>query len=87
MRDPVVAADGQSYERAAITAFLQAGNTVSPVSGQRLPHPGLTPNAALTAAISDFARRSPQSQQRSGFGGLGSLSLKRRQQQQAPAYA
>ena len=85
MRDPVVAADGQSYERAAITAFLQAGNTTSPVSGQRLAHPGLVPNAALASAISDFTRKA---QQRS-FWGLGSLSLKRRQQQQqqAPAYA
>ena len=84
MRDPVVAADGQSYERAAIEAFLRAGNTTSPVTGQRLAHPGLTPNAALAAAISQFmGQRS--SQQRS-FGGLGSLSLKRRQQQ-APAYA
>ena len=83
MREPVVAADGASYERAAITAYLQAGNTVSPVSGQRLAHPGLTPNAALAAAISQFM--SQQSQQQRSFGGLGSLSLKRRQQ--APAYA
>jgi hypothetical protein len=82
MREPVVAADGRSYERAAITAFLQAGNSVSPVTGQRLAHPGLTPNSALAAAISQFLSKGGQQK---SFGGLGSLSLKRRQQQ--PAYA
>lgn len=84
MRDPVIAADGQSYERAAITAFLQAGNVTSPVSGQRLSHPGLVRNAALATAISDW--KAQQGQRRGAFGGLGSLSLTRRQQQ-APAYA
>ena len=82
MRDPVVAADGRSYERAAVEAFLRAGNTTSPVNGARLAHPGLTPNAALASAIGQFMNAQ---QQRPSFGGLGSLSLKRRQQQ--PAYA
>lgn len=84
MRDPVVAADGRSYERAAVEAFLRAGNATSPVTGERLAHPGLTPNAALASAIAQFTSGSRQR----SFGGLGSLSLKRRQQQQqAPAYA
>lgn len=55
MRDPVVAADGATYERAAVEAWLRAGNTASPLTGAPLPHPGLTPNLALAAAIQRFS--------------------------------
>ena len=54
MDDPVVAADGATYERAAIEAWLRDGNTTSPLTGAPLPHPGLTPNLALAAAIKRF---------------------------------
>ena len=43
MLDPVIAADGQTYERAAIEHWLQSHGT-SPLSGQRLEHMRLTAN-------------------------------------------
>ena len=54
MREPVIAADGVTYERAAILHWLQSGHTVSPVTGAPLAHPGLKPNEALAAAIRKF---------------------------------
>jgi hypothetical protein len=43
MLDPVIAADGQTYERSAIEHWLQSHGT-SPLSGQRLEHMRLTAN-------------------------------------------
>ena len=54
MKTPVTAADGVTYERAAILHWLQTGQTVSPVTGRPLAHPGLTPNRALADAIARF---------------------------------
>ncbi|GIL87020.1 hypothetical protein Vretifemale_15186 [Volvox reticuliferus] len=41
--DPVVAADGNTYERLAITAWLEQHDT-SPLTNEVLAHKGLTPN-------------------------------------------
>eukprot|EP00884_Botryococcus_braunii_P004252 jgi/Botrbrau1/13828/Bobra.0056s0070.2 len=54
MADPVVAADGYTYDRGAILTWLRSGATVSPLTGQVLPHPGLTPNNTLRSAINAF---------------------------------
>lgn len=53
-RDPVVAADGHSYERSAIAEWLARRET-SPVTGCRLPHPLVMPNHALRAAVEQHA--------------------------------
>lgn len=53
MRDPVVAADGHTYDRAAIQHWLSAHHT-SPLTGAALPHRHLTPNYALRSLISDL---------------------------------
>ena len=50
MTDPVVAADGHTYERAAIAAWLQNHNT-SPVTKQLLPHARIFSNQAAKAAM------------------------------------
>ena len=50
MTDCVIAADGLSYERAAITSWLQHSNA-SPVTGELLPHTRLVPNELLRSAI------------------------------------
>ncbi|CAI5463111.1 unnamed protein product [Closterium sp. Yama58-4] len=46
MTDPVVAADGFTYERSSIERWLLS-NSVSPRTGQPLPHKHLTPNHTL----------------------------------------
>ena len=43
MEDPVVCADGHSYERGSIERWLAAHGT-SPLTGRALPHKALTPN-------------------------------------------
>jgi len=50
MTDPVICADGHSYERAAIEEWLVTNNT-SPSTGVPLPHKHLVPNIALKQAI------------------------------------
>ena len=52
MTDPVVAADGHTYERAAIAAWLQS-HTTSPVTKQPLPHTRIFSNQAARAAIAN----------------------------------
>ena len=50
MEDPVVAADGHSYERAAIEQWLTERRT-SPLTGAALASRALLPNIALRKAI------------------------------------
>ena len=50
MVDPVIAADGSTYERTAIQQWLQQHNT-SPVTGVALAHTRLVPNIVVRQAI------------------------------------
>ena len=55
MRDPVIAADGYSYERSAIEAWLRSGGApVSPMTNAPLVSPTLTPNRSLKLLIERF---------------------------------
>jgi hypothetical protein len=58
MRDPVVAADGHSYERSAIARWVGRAKgggaaATSPKTGLPLAHLGLVPNFALLASIDE----------------------------------
>jgi serine/threonine protein kinase len=53
MRDPVITADGQTYERSAIESWLRDHDT-SPSTGARLPNKNLTLNIALRQAIEEW---------------------------------
>eukprot|EP00884_Botryococcus_braunii_P020704 jgi/Botrbrau1/7317/Bobra.247_3s0012.1 len=44
MEDPVIAADGYTYERNAITEWLNKGKTTSPMTGEPLSDTKLVPN-------------------------------------------
>ena len=50
MREPVIAADGHTYEKAALESWLQLHNT-SPVTGQLLGHMHIVPNVLVKIAI------------------------------------
>ena len=52
MTDPVIAADGFSYERSAIEQWLHSHKT-SPMTNQNLPHTNLIPNHSLRSAIQE----------------------------------
>jgi hypothetical protein len=55
MVDPVICADGITYEKQAITLWLQT-HDISPVMGQPLNHKMLIPNDQMKAAIQNFER-------------------------------
>ena len=50
MHDPVIAADGHTYEKDAMQKWLQHHQT-SPVTGARLPHVRLVPNIVIRSVI------------------------------------
>lgn len=54
MRDPVVAADGHTYERSAIARWLRTSDK-SPLTGSTLPHKNLVPNYMLLSSLQEAA--------------------------------
>ena len=57
MSDPVMAADGYSYERVAIEQWLATGAGTSPKTNELLENEKLLPNKALKALIVDELER------------------------------
>jgi len=54
MRDPLIAADGFTYEADAIREWLDSGHRTSPMTNLELPHCDLLPNHALRSAIQEW---------------------------------
>ncbi len=52
--DPVVAADGFTYSRAAIDQWLRSGHDTSPMTNLRLAHNHLTPNYTLRSVALEW---------------------------------
>ena len=63
MNEPAIAADGHSYERSAITAWLENNNT-SPNTNDELEHKMVTPNHALRIMIKDWKARQQNNKRR-----------------------
>ncbi|KAH0681017.1 hypothetical protein KY284_022102 [Solanum tuberosum] len=57
MRDPVIVATGQTYERSFIQRWIDGGNTRCPKTQQILQDLTLTPNIALRSLISDWCAK------------------------------
>jgi len=57
MKDPVMAADGFTYERAAIADWLARGGGSSPMTGATLGSTALVPNLAVRTAAAVVKRR------------------------------
>lgn len=57
MKDPVVAADGQTYDRASIQKWFDTGNRASPFTGAQLPDSRLIPNYSIKSAISEWQQK------------------------------
>ncbi|GMH39197.1 hypothetical protein BSKO_07095 [Bryopsis sp. KO-2023] len=60
MRDPVVAADGYTYERAEIEDWISRGHPTSPMTNAPLLNLHLTSNHALKSAISEWGSGNAQ---------------------------
>eukprot|EP00040_Diaphanoeca_grandis_P005169 m.31651 g.31651 ORF g.31651 m.31651 type:complete len:271 (+) comp16497_c0_seq1:299-1111(+) len=54
MIDPMVAADGHTYEREMISEWFRRGKNTSPMTGAKIQSTILTPNQCLRSLISDF---------------------------------
>ena len=52
--DPVVAADGDSYERTVVEAWLSERRTISAVTGAPLQQTDLVPNHSLRSLLQGF---------------------------------
>ncbi len=57
MRDPWMAADGYSYERAAIQQWLDKGKRISPLTGEIFAHTLLQPNHTLRTVMQDLIQK------------------------------
>ncbi|KAK8558267.1 hypothetical protein V6N13_038740 [Hibiscus sabdariffa] len=67
MRDPVVVASGQTYDRKSINQWFESGHNTCPKTGQALAHTNLIPNRTLRNLIAMWCR-----QQRVPFESVGS---------------
>ncbi|OAY44706.1 U-box domain-containing protein 16 [Manihot esculenta] len=56
MRDPVVLATGQTYNRESITLWIESGHNTCPKTGQTLSHTNLISNLALKNLIGMWCR-------------------------------
>ncbi|KAJ9169816.1 hypothetical protein P3X46_017966 [Hevea brasiliensis] len=56
MRDPVILATGQTYDRPFIQKWLKAGNRTCPLTQQVLSHTLLTPNHLVREMISQWCK-------------------------------
>lgn len=60
MTDPVIAADGRTYQRDNIKEWLSRGNTRSPFDGLILPNTNLIYNVFASDIIREFLSRFPE---------------------------
>ncbi|KAK7844667.1 U-box domain-containing protein 16 [Quercus suber] len=67
MRDPVVVATGQTYDRDSIKLWIDSGHATCPKTGQTLAHTELVPNLGLKNLIAMWCR-----EQKIPFGATGS---------------
>ncbi|KAI3693382.1 hypothetical protein L6452_33217 [Arctium lappa] len=58
MQDPVVAADGYTYEAEALRGWLDSGHNTSPMTNLELANSNLVPNHALRSAIQEWLQQS-----------------------------
>ncbi|KAK8736916.1 hypothetical protein OTU49_004722, partial [Cherax quadricarinatus] len=56
--DPVLCADGFTYERVAMEAWLASGKRTSPMTNEKLLHLVLTPNRTLRTLIQRYREES-----------------------------
>ncbi|XP_071715458.1 U-box domain-containing protein 33-like isoform X2 [Rutidosis leptorrhynchoides] len=57
MQDPVVAADGFTYEAEALRGWLDSGHKTSPMTNLELANSNLVPNHALRSAIQEWLQK------------------------------
>lgn len=72
MKDPVIVATGQTYERSCIQKWIDSGHRTCPKTQQMLPHVVLTPNYVLRSLIAQWCETNGvELPKRSGCSGSG----------------
>ncbi|KAJ7545796.1 hypothetical protein O6H91_08G010800 [Diphasiastrum complanatum] len=71
MRDPVIIATGQSYDRHSIQRWIDSGHSTCPKTGQKLTHLSLVRNYALKSLISRWCE-----EHKIAYGSSGKYSTK-----------
>merc|ERR1712166_1442180 len=75
MVDPVIAVDGQSYERAAITQWFgkhaRGARVLSPMTNKPLPSRALVPNLSLRKLIQDHVAKANATKKKKKKAGAG----------------
>ncbi|VVC34911.1 Hypothetical protein CINCED_3A006655 [Cinara cedri] len=56
-RDPVICADGYTYERSAIVSWFRRGKITSPLTNEPLLSKSMTPNEALREVVAAFVQQ------------------------------
>ena len=54
MECPVMAADGNTYDRSSIEDWFKTGKNTSPLTGAPLAHLGLAPNNLVRSMVSEY---------------------------------
>ena len=54
MQHPVMAADGNTYDRSSIEDWFKTGKKTSPLTGAPLAHLGLAPNNLVRSMVSEY---------------------------------
>ena len=73
MKDPVLAADGFSYEREAIAKWFSLGRKTSPVTNLALECTQVFPNRGLKSSTEEFVRRERQRLKKTLLATLGTV--------------
>ena len=67
MDDPVVAADGETYDRACIQEWIDRGKRTSPMTNMLLPSLSLVPNRRIKSKIEEWKEGRKKSTRREAF--------------------
>lgn len=67
MTDPVIAADGQTYQRESITEWIRRGNRKSPLTDSILTYTILIDNITAKNIIRDFLEKHPEIESKGGI--------------------
>lgn len=78
MMEPVIASDGETYDRSGIEAWMRGWDT-SPITTERLAHKWLTPNRNMARCIQMFREKIDQSERGRGLRRDGHTELCRQE--------
>ncbi len=60
MKDPIIAADGHTYERSGFTQWLAQHGGISAVTGKKLVHNRMVPNVIVKSLIANTCQPGAQ---------------------------